>query len=112
MTLPEIANIPIEKKILLNSCSTIKPIKMKKTENSKRDLHHVSSKVYGQKWLLTDSFQIIDKHIPTFKEIDSNAQSIKKRKYSKRQLIKENLPDSEEKVEFQVHGFRIVYHYH
>ena len=71
---------------------------MEKTENNGKNLHSVSSRVYGQKWLLTDSFQIIDKDIPTFKDIDSQAQHMKKLQNSKRKLIKENLGDSEEQV--------------
>ena len=71
---------------------------MKKTEKVSKNLHQKSSEVYGQKWLLTDSFQIIGKEIPTFTQIDSKAQHLKKQHYRKRQLIKENLPDVEELV--------------
>ena len=80
---------------------------MKKTEIKDKMQQHISSRAHGQKWLLTNSYQIIDKQIPTFSEIDSNFQKLKKLKNSKRKLIKGNLLDIEEKVSFKIIWFNI-----
>ena len=71
---------------------------MKKTNENKNPAYQLSSQEYGQAWKLTGTFEIADMKIPTFSEIDSNAQKLKQLRNHKRRFITSNLKDHEEQV--------------
>ena len=68
---------------------------MKKTETRVGETQYLSSKEYGQTWKVTGSYDIVGEEIPTFAEIDSKAQTLKKMKITRRKEMKENCRDFE-----------------